>query len=51
MRRNLIRNAWQLLREYYQDHTDWCSNCERVTVWHGERCAACSREWGFDADF
>lgn len=28
---------------------DWCKNCERITVWHGEFCRRCKTPWGFDS--
>jgi RNA polymerase subunit RPABC4/transcription elongation factor Spt4 len=28
------------------DHTDYCRDCDRITVWNGEVCAVCGRVWG-----
>lgn len=27
---------------------DWCTRCERVTLYDGEFCRRCGREWGHD---
>ena len=27
---------------------DYCYTCERVTIWDGEFCTGCGRQWGYE---
>lgn len=35
------------LRTWDESPRDFCYECDKVTVWKGEFCAGCGREWGY----
>lgn len=48
--RNLLADVLHGRPEESDPDADYCHECRRVTLWRGEFCRGCGRQWGYDLE-